>query len=40
LSEFLLRRGFSYSVAASAVSRVWNETRAELQPNEYDEDML
>ena len=29
LSEFLARRGFSYSVAASVVSKIWNETRAE-----------
>jgi regulatory protein len=40
LSEFLVRRGFSYSVAASAVSRVWRETRTESQPDEYDEDVL
>lgn len=40
LSEFLIRRGFSYSVAASAVSRVWSETRTESQPDEYDEDVL
>jgi regulatory protein len=40
LSEFLIRRGFSYSVAASAVSRVWSETQAESQPDEYDEDVL
>lgn len=31
LSEFLVRRGFSYSVAASAVSRIWNEAHAEAQ---------
>jgi regulatory protein len=40
LSEFLLRRGFSYSVAASIVSRIWSETRTETQNDEYDEDML
>jgi regulatory protein len=40
LSEFLIRRGFSYSVAASAVSRVWSEMQAESQPDEYDEDVL
>ncbi len=31
LSEFLVRRGFSYSVVASVVSRIWNETHAEEQ---------
>lgn len=40
LSEFLLRRGFSYSVAASTVSRVWNEMRAETQYDEVEEDTL
>lgn len=29
LSGFLARRGFSYSVIASAVSRVWNESHTE-----------
>jgi regulatory protein len=29
LSEFLARRGFPYSVIASVVSRLWNETHAE-----------
>lgn len=28
LSEFLARRGFSYSVIASVVTKVWNETHA------------
>lgn len=40
LSEFLIRRGFSYSVTAAAVSRVWSEMQAESQPDEYDEDVL
>ena len=38
LSEFLARRGFSYSIAASTVSRIWNETHTESQKYE-DEDM-
>jgi len=29
MSEFLARRGFSYSVVAPVVSRIWNETRPE-----------
>lgn len=40
LSEFLLRRGFSYSVTASAVSRIWGETRTETQYDEVEEDTL
>jgi regulatory protein len=41
LSEFLARRGFSYSVAASAVSRIWDETHADAQHYEDEnEDML
>ncbi len=39
LSEFLARRGFSYSVIAPTVSKIWGETRAESQPDE-DEDIL
>jgi regulatory protein len=38
LSEFLARRGFSYSIAAFTVSRIWNETHRESQKYE-DEDM-
>jgi regulatory protein len=38
LSEFLSRRGFSYSVIAPIVSRIWNETRDDLQHYE-DEDI-
>jgi len=38
LSEFLARRGFSYSTIAPIVSRIWNETHADAQPYE-DEDI-
>jgi len=31
LSEFLARRGFSYSVIAPVVTRIWNEAHAEEQ---------
>jgi regulatory protein len=31
LSEFLARRGFSYSVIAPAVSRIWNEAHTDEQ---------
>ena len=31
LGEFLVRRGFSYSITESVVSRIWNETQAESQ---------
>jgi len=37
LSEFLIRRGFSYSIAAPTVSRIWSEVREESQSYE-DED--
>ena len=41
LSEFLARRGFSYSVVASTVSRIWNETHADTKLYEYEnEDTL
>jgi regulatory protein len=41
LSEFLVRRGFSYSVVVSVVSRIWNETHTDIQLYEYEnEDML
>jgi len=33
LSEFLARRGFSYSVVAPVVSKIWNETHTESQQN-------
>jgi regulatory protein len=29
LSDFLARRGFSYSVAAPVVTRIWNEAHGE-----------
>jgi regulatory protein len=38
LSEFLARRGFSYSTIAPIVSRIWNETNADAQQYE-DEDI-
>ena len=38
LSEFLARRGFSYSTIAPVVSRIWDETRADAHPYE-DEDI-
>jgi len=38
LSEFLARRGFSYPVIAPIVSRIWNETRDDMQYYE-DEDI-
>ncbi len=38
LSEFLARRGFSYSTIAPVVSRIWNEMNADAQPYE-DEDI-
>jgi regulatory protein len=38
LSEFLARRGFSYSVIAPIVSKIWNETNGDMQLNE-DEDI-
>ncbi len=39
LSEFLARRGFSYSVIAPVVSKIWNETRTETRYYEEDEEM-
>jgi regulatory protein len=38
LSEFLARRGFSYSVIAPVVTRIWNETHAQ-KPDFEEEDM-
>ena len=38
LSEFLARRGFSYSTIAPIVSRIWNEMHADAQQYE-DEDI-
>ncbi|CAG0961895.1 Regulatory protein RecX [Anaerolineales bacterium] len=40
LSEFLARRGFSYSVVVSVVSRIWNETHADILYEYENEDML
>lgn len=40
MSEFLARRGFSYSVAASVVSKIWNATRPENKHYYEDEDIL
>lgn len=37
LSEFLARRGFSYSVIAPVVSRLWNETHSEKHTSDYEE---
>ena len=39
LSEFLARRGFSYSVIAPVVSRIWSEMQTESQQN-INEDTL
>ena len=38
LSEFLARRGFSYSVIAPVVTRIWNETHTQAQSNFEEED--
>jgi len=38
LSEFLARRGFSYSVVAPVVTRIWNETHTQAQSNFEEED--
>ena len=37
LSEFLARRGFSYSTIAPVVSRIWNEMNADAQQYEDDD---
>ena len=39
LSGFLARRGFSYSVIAPVVTRVWNETHAEEQHFEEEDEI-
>ena len=36
LSDFLARRGFSYSVTSTVVSRIWNETHREKHFEEED----
>lgn len=38
LSDFLARRGFSYSISAPVVSKVWNETHADTHSIDEDED--
>jgi len=40
LSDFLARRGFPYSVVASVVTRIWNETHKREQHNFEEEDIL
>jgi regulatory protein len=37
LSEFLARRGFSYSVIAPVVIRIWNEVRKDKKPYEEED---
>ena len=37
LSEFLARRGFSYSVIAPVVTRIWNEAHTDEQPFEEED---
>ena len=37
LSEFLARRGFSYSVIAPVVTRIWNETQNQ-EPHNFEEE--
>jgi regulatory protein len=39
LSEYLARRGFSYSVIAPVVTRVWNETHVQEEHYFEDEDL-
>ncbi len=39
LSEYLARRGFPYSVVASIVTRIWNETHAE-ETHYEDEELI
>jgi SOS response regulatory protein OraA/RecX len=38
LSEFLARRGFSYSVIAPIVSKIWNEISADTQNQDYEDE--
>jgi len=40
LSDFLARRGFSYSVIAPIVSRLWKETHAEREEQIYDDEEI
>jgi regulatory protein len=37
LSQFLARRGFSYSIAASVVSRLWSETHSQDDSSDNEE---
>lgn len=37
LSEFLARRGYSYSVIAPVVTRIWNETHADTHHSEEED---
>jgi regulatory protein len=37
LSDFLARRGFSYSVTAPVVTRIWNEAHADEHPYEEED---
>ncbi len=38
LSEYLARRGFSYSVIAPIVSKVWNETHTDAEQQNYEDE--
>ena len=40
MSDFLSRRGFSYSVIAPIVSRLWNETHAKGEEQIYDNEEI
>jgi regulatory protein len=40
MSEFLARRGFSYSVIAPVVARLWNETHAEGEEQIIDDEEI
>lgn len=40
MSDFLARRGFSYSVIAPIVSRLWSETHAEGEEQIYDNEEI
>ena len=40
LSEFLARRGFSYSVIAPVVTHIWNEAHNQEPHNFEEEDIL
>jgi regulatory protein len=38
LSEYLARRGFSYSIIAPIVSKVWNETHTDAEQQHYEDE--